>query len=60
MPASPFVDSVTRYMTVRRYNKRAIEFFYTGLSILLSTIKMQHPEGMGDNNARPERSPLVS
>ena len=48
MAASPFLDSLTSYMSVRRCSKRTIESYLYWIKHFIVYHKMSHPEDMGD------------
>lgn len=46
--ASPFIDSITRYMSVRRYSKRTIEAYLYWIKYYIFYSGKRHPREMGD------------
>lgn len=46
--ASPFIDSITRYMSVRRYSPRTIESYLYWIKYFIRFHDKRHPSGLGD------------
>ena len=46
--ASPFIDSIVRYMSVRRYSPRTIEAYLYWIKYYIHFHQKRHPEQMGD------------
>ena len=47
MPNSPFLESIHRYMSVRRYSKRTIEAYLYWIKYFIVFNRKRHPETMG-------------
>jgi integron integrase len=47
MPNSPFLESIHRYMPVRRYSKRTIEAYLYWIKYFIVFNRKRHPETMG-------------
>lgn len=48
MPTSPYLISISRYMSVRRYSKRTIESYLYWIKCYIIFNNKRHPEEMGD------------
>ena len=49
MPASPFLDSISRYMSVRRYSKRTIESYLYWIKSYIIFHDKRHPRELGES-----------
>ena len=49
MPHSPFLDSIARFMSVRRYSKRTIQTYLYWIKYFIVYQRKCHPETMGDH-----------
>ena len=47
MPVSPFIDSLSRFMLMRRYSKRTISAYLYWIKYFIVFHKKRHPAGMG-------------
>lgn len=48
MPASPFLTTISRYMSVRRYSKRTIESYLYWIKNYIVFNNKRHPEELGE------------
>jgi hypothetical protein len=48
MPTFPFLDSISRYMSVRRYSKRTIKSYLYWIKLYIIYHDKRHPWEMGE------------